>query len=286
MKLNVTTGKAELTKPSTKTELSRLINSGAVIDAVARALPRGLDGMLDRLGRCLLTEFTKTPGLANCSQTSLIGCMVQAAQLGLEIGGPLGQAYLVPYGKEAQFQVGYRGLIALARRSGDVLHLSSQMVHEADEFDFSLGTDTAIRHKPALRGRGTEIGCYAVIRTTNGGLDVEWMSVEELDEHRRRYTKNNKAWESATNEMRRKTVLRRLLKRQTLAVDLLGRAMELDDQMGEQRLDRLAPKLEAAPGPSGTRTEQLTARLGGGPVSEAEENWDADPITTTEGHDG
>ncbi|WP_202630600.1 recombinase RecT, partial [Deinococcus alpinitundrae] len=88
-----------------------------------------------------VTEFRKNPMLKECTPESLLGAVMQAAQVGLEPDA-LGSAYLVPYYnknknvKEVQLQIGYKGLIELVRRSGQVTSIVANEVYENDEFDF------------------------------------------------------------------------------------------------------------------------------------------------------
>ena len=89
---------------------------------IAKALPSVMTP--DRFTRMMLSAVSATPKLAECTPKSFLGAMMNAAQLGLEPNTPLGQAYILPYSNkgvmEAQFQIGYKGLIDLAYRSGEV----------------------------------------------------------------------------------------------------------------------------------------------------------------------
>ena len=96
----------------------------------------------------LVVHRDKSGALAKCSPLSILGAVMEASRLGLEVGGALGQAYLVPYGKEATFIVGYRGLIALALRSQAVTSIVAHPVHERDVFRYTHGDDAKIVHEP------------------------------------------------------------------------------------------------------------------------------------------
>ena len=110
--------------------------------------------------RLTLTAFSKTPKLYECTQASLLGALLMAAQLGMEPNSPLGQAYLIPYynrdkaAYECQFQLGYKGMINLAYRSGKVTDIAAYEVRANDRFDYELGLESKLYHKPALRDRG------------------------------------------------------------------------------------------------------------------------------------
>ena len=133
-------------------------------EAVSLALPSGMDAA--RFTRMVLTEVKRTPKLAACDPATVLGAMMLSAQTGLEPGGPLGQAFLIPRwnsrmkAHEAQFQIGYRGLVQLAARSG--VTLQAHTVREGDEFDWQHGTDEWVRHREVLDSRSPAVAWYAV----------------------------------------------------------------------------------------------------------------------------
>lgn len=194
---------------------------------IAMALPRHLTP--DRMIRVAMTAFSRTPQLQECSVVSILGCVIQASELGLELTGPLGQAYMVPRWnkntrcKEANFQVGYRGLMDLAYRSGRVSSFAAHCVHELDQFDFALGTKPYLRHKPAMKGdRGEVTAVYAVLTMKDGGSDFEVMSMDEIEAHRKKYADDSSfsPWRTAREEMAKKTVIRKLAKRAPMCVEM------------------------------------------------------------------
>lgn len=185
-----------------------------------------------RLVRQVLTLAMKTPKLLECTKASLWGGVVQAAELGLELNGVLGQAYLVPRwnGKvkamEATFQVGYRGLVALAFRSGKIASFPTRTVYKNDTFSVAYGSHGSIRHEPKLDGdRGEVIGYYAVAAFANYGHDFEFMTVAECKAHREKYAANNPTWDKEFDEMSTKTCVRKLSKRLPQCVEAQHAAM-------------------------------------------------------------
>src|SRR6266567_377007 len=117
----------------------------------------------------VMTEIRRTPKLLECSPESLLGAMMLAAQLGLE-PGPLGQVYLVPFKRQVEFVVGYRGYIDLAYRSGQVKDVAAALVHEGDEFSYQYGTTPKLLHVPEGPAGEREIeAAYAVARLRTGG---------------------------------------------------------------------------------------------------------------------
>ena len=185
---------------------------------IEKALPSVLTG--ERFSRMVLTAMSTNPQLAECTPNSFLGAMMQAAQLGVEPNTPLGQAYLIPYRNhgqlECQFQLGYKGLIDLAYRSGEITSISAHEVCENDDFEYELGLDEKLRHKPALTDRGAVILYYAVFRTKAGGSGFAVMSVEDIKNHSKKYSKaagsSYSPWSTNFDAMAKKTVIKQALK--------------------------------------------------------------------------
>lgn len=190
----------------------------AMSGEIAKALPQVMTP--ERFTRIALSAVSNTPKLGSCTPQSFLGAMMNAAQLGLEPNTPLGQAYLIPFENrkkgitECQFQIGYKGLIDLAYRSGEVKMIDAQTVYENDEFEYELGIDPVLKHKPARTNRGKPIYFYATFKLTNGGQGFQVMSIEDVQEHAKKYSKtyNNGPWQTNFEEMAKKTVLKKLLK--------------------------------------------------------------------------
>src|SRR5687767_6872516 len=115
---------------------------------ITKALPRHLSS--DRMLRTAMTSILRTPSLLACDIKSLIGAVMQAAQLGLELDTNLGFAYLVPFKDQVQLIPGYKGLVNLAYRSGLVLNIDSRIVRVGEEFEFEYGTNARVVHRPKL----------------------------------------------------------------------------------------------------------------------------------------
>lgn len=180
---------------------------------IAKALPSVMTP--ERFTRIAMTALSTNPKLQACTGESFLGALMQAAQLGLEPNTPLGQAYLIPYGNQCQFQLGYKGLIELAHRSGEFKSIYAQTVYENDEFSFELGLDANLIHKPVLgSSRGKPIAYYAVYKLVNGGYGFEVMSYDDVMDHAKQFSKsvNNGPWKSNFDEMAKKTVLKKVLK--------------------------------------------------------------------------
>lgn len=185
--------------------------------AIAKALPSSITA--ERFARMAMTAVTMNPDLGQCTPPSFIGALLQAAALGLEPNTPLGQAYLIPYNnyksgvKEAQFQIGYRGLIELAHRSGEFQSIEAHVVYENDEFEYELGLEPKLRHKPAMKDRGEITWVYAIYKLKSGGYGFEVMSKDDINAHRKKYSKaRTSPWDSAWEGMAKKTVIKQALK--------------------------------------------------------------------------
>ena len=98
-------------------------------DQLAQLVPKHLT--VERLMKVAVGALMKSPNLQKCTPTSLMNCFIGAAEVGLEPGGVLGHAYLVPYGDTATLIIGYRGLIELMRRTGELASIRCVVVHEA-----------------------------------------------------------------------------------------------------------------------------------------------------------
>lgn len=185
---------------------------------VGRALPKQITP--ERFTRIALTELRRNPKLQACNAQSLLGALMICAQLGLE-PGPLGHAYLVPYGSECQFILGYKGMIDLMWRSDMYESLSVHEVCEHDEFQFEYGLNEVLRHKPALTGRGTVICYYLVARYKNGGRFVYVMSVEDIEKHRARSRSGHSGpWQTDYDAMARKTVVREAARWMPVSIEI------------------------------------------------------------------
>lgn len=198
---------------------------------IAKALPSVITP--DRFTRMTLTAISTTPALQDCTPQSFCAAMMNAAQLGLEPNTPLGQAYLIPFrnkGKECmevQFQIGYKGLIDLAYRSGEFKTIYAKEVYEKDEFEYEFGLEPKLYHKPYVDGldKGKTVYYYAVFTLVNGGFGFDVMSTDEVEAFGKRYSqsygKGFSPWKTNFDEMAKKTVLKRALKYAPIKTDFV-----------------------------------------------------------------
>jgi recombination protein RecT len=159
---------------------------------ITMALPKHLTA--DRLIRIATTEMSKNPKLYECSQTSVLSCIIMAAQLGLEIGIN-GQAYLVPYYDKkrnvsiCQFIPGWQGYVDLVSRAGRA-SVWTGAVREGDEFSYQLGAKMNIHHVPGDddTGRFTHVYACGQLNNSNFVLCEVW-SRAKVQNHLNQYNK-------------------------------------------------------------------------------------------------
>lgn len=219
-----------------KKEVSAVQAMGDLLKRMHTQIEKALPSVItpERFTRIALTAYSRNEKLQECTAESFLGSMMQAAQLGVEPNTPLGQAYLIPYRNrgvmEVQFQLGYRGMIDLAYRSGGVQNIQAHEVYENDTFEYELGLEPKLRHVPALKDRGDVILYYAVFKLTNGGIGFEVMSKEDVEAFAKKKSKTygTGPWQSDFDAMAKKTLVKRLLKFAPLKSDFV-RAVTTDE---------------------------------------------------------
>lgn len=238
----------------------------------------------ERMLKIALGAMRTTPKLMDCTVESLFGAVVQCAQLGLEPNTPMGHVYLIPFDKkkkqgsqwivdrtDVQIVIGYKGMLDLARRSGQIVSIAAHEVCEHDEFDYAYGLEEKLHHKPAMGERGEIIAFYAVAKLKDGGHCFEVMSRAQVEAIRnssqgfkaaettaKQYNKPaDSPWHNQFAEMGRKTVTRRLFKWLPMSIEMAtahaldgmadaGKSQDLDTALtGEfSVLDADAPMIE------------------------------------------
>ena len=219
--------KAESTKGETK--LTKSMSIAELIKAMEPEIRKALPEVItpERFTRMALSALNTTPKLRECTPMSFLAALMNAAQLGLEPNTPLGQAYLIPYNNkgvmECQFQIGYKGLIDLSYRNPQMQIISAQAVYENDEFEYELGLNPKLEHRPALGDRGEERLFYGMFKLVNGGFGFEVMSKTAMDAYAREYSKafdtSFSPWKNNYIGMAKKTVIKQALKYAPLKTD-------------------------------------------------------------------
>jgi len=222
--------------------------------AIKAALPSVLTP--ERFTRIVLSALSTNKKLVKCEPSTFLGAMMTAAQLGIEPNTPLGQGYLIPRWNgntnrnECTFQLGYKGLIDLAYRSGQVSTISAETVYANDTFSYELGLEPKLIHKPAMQDRGEPVAFYAVVRLKDGGYGFKVMSVADAREHANKYSDAVKRggtspWTTNFDEMAKKTVLKQALKLMPMKTDFV-RAVQQDETIHDTIEDdmTLAPVVQ------------------------------------------
>jgi recombination protein RecT len=227
---------------------------------------------VDRLAKCAAVAIQNDPKLLNCTRSSLGLALIEAGQSGLEPSGILGQAYIVPFKNArgqsiAKFMPGYRGLIDLARRSGEIKTIESRVVYDGDDFRFALGLNQKLLHEPNLEDTEREekmiTHAYAIARLTNGGLIFEVMSRAQIEKIRQKSpAKNSGPWVDHYPEMCRKTVLKRLWKYLPSSYEAQA-VVDYDNRIEAGEDARLTDDhlVEIEPQEEEDRTESLASRV-------------------------
>ena len=258
--------------------------------ALSKVVPRTM-GDPSRLLRIAYNNIAYDTALLECSSTpagmaSIFGGVMECLKLGLTIGGPMQEAWLIPFRdnkqggvKIATVIIGYQGFRNILDRSKSVIDLHPVAVHQNDEFDFELGSRPFVKHKPSLTDRGALIAVYAVAHLPRGGIQIEVMGKAEVDEHRAKSRNaNGTLWVDFYEAAALKTVVRKISKYLPKSSEILARALDLDEradrgadqtldmeglvfdlsvpaggvkQVGGTKLDALKQQLEAGKAPQG-----------------------------------
>jgi len=221
--------------------LKQTLSGPAMREQFARALPKHLSP--ERFCRIAITALTRTPKLADCTQESMMKCLLDLSAFGLEPDGR--RAHLIPYKDQCTLVIDWKGLAELAMRSGIIAKLHADVVCENDEFEFNLGEVKC--HKIDFRKpRGEVYAAYALAQTKTGEVFACVLSKDEVDSVRKRSRAGTSGpWVSDYNEMAKKTAFRRLSKWLPLSAEFRD-AQERDDEEIEPR-DVTPPRAESSP---------------------------------------
>lgn len=269
-----------------------------LLPALSQALPETMKKYLtpERCVKVAMLAIRKSPLLAQCTKESIFQCVMDSASLGLDVGGMLGHAYMVPFKNnkkgvyESQLVIGYKGLISLARRSGEVLSVKAEVVYEKDEFEVDLASGDLPKHKPYLKGdRGKPYLVYCVARFRDGGNHTEVMTLADCDKIRQRSrAKDAGPWSNKDDylEMCKKTVARRAAKYWPLSSDTatdLAQVAEVDDRVDlpddTGDIITAAYSSRAAIEEPRSRTDEVLAKLSeqDAPAQTGETSWEEPP---------
>lgn len=260
--------------------ISKTLESASLIQKIEEVLPDYMKGEARRLVKRAMLTFNRSPALQECSAESFIWAVVNAAEVGLQIDGRL--AHAVPYNnkkkqpggaevwvKESQFQVDYKGLISIARRAGIIVDCKARIVYANDHFEYGEKDGRSFHeHVPVVgQDKGSRLGAYCVLNFPAGGFHFEFMDEREIMAIKGRSKAASKGfspWQTDEGEMVKKTVIRRSLKLFAHDDYRLTRAIELDDEVFDDKpavaaaMKRVSDKL-TAPEPAAAAPEDNPA---------------------------
>lgn len=180
----------------------------------------------ERMFQLAVSAYNQTPELAKCTPVSVLSCILKCAALGVEPSAVdnLGRAYILPYNNrktgctEAQMILGYKGMIDLARRSGEIQDISARAVYEGDFFEYEFGLNEQLKHIPAQDNERTPnklTHVYMVCHFKDGGHYIDVMTRSQVNAIRSRSKSGSSAyspWSTDYEAMACKTVIRRAFK--------------------------------------------------------------------------
>jgi len=181
-----------------------------------------------------LANLEKNPKLFQCTPSSFISCLVEAARLGLEPGGSLAHCYLISHEKTrtCTITIGYRGWIQVVLRDGAVRKIWARPVYNGEAFAVKYGTDQKIDHTPdpfrPQEKQGLR-GVYACAELSSGSFDFEILSLATIEKSRE-CAKTQMVWKSWYVPMALKTAIRVLVKRLPMSSAAISKVMELDEK--------------------------------------------------------
>lgn len=210
----------------------------------------------ERMQNIVFNEYRSIVKLKECTPVSFYGAVLKALQLGLE-PGVLGHCYLLPFrngrngGKmEVQFILGYKGMIDLIRRSGQVLSIVARPVYEGDKLVLSYGIEDKFEHTPYSMIEGAQKGKFRGVTLKvvfkDGGYLTDYMPIQEIDEHRQRsLAKDAGPWKTDYEAMALKTIIRKNFKWLPVSVEI-QRAVASDEGVNRVSADARDIEVEFA----------------------------------------
>jgi len=217
---------------------------GEFARAIGGATPQEQQKRAERFARVCVTAIRKSPQLQRCNPASILGAMMECAQLDLEPNTPSGLAYLIPYGRDCTLQIGYRGLLQLMYRSGAIASFNADVVYrqeiEAGLFTYTSGIHPNIEHRIDLLDGSARTGnpqdivaAYACAVLKSGEPVIRLVTRKDIDQARAQGGKNSPAWRDHFAAMAIKTAIKRLA--QWLPQTKMDEAFAAEDRYAVQQ---------------------------------------------------
>ena len=197
---------------ATRTENAFTIENWVESENIKQKFREVLDKGAGAFVTSILSLVKSTPQLAAAEPKTIISAAMTAATLKLPIDPNLGFAYIIPYGKEAQFQMGYKGYIQLAMRTGQYKTINASVVYEGQVEGVDFITGEIIRGE---KKSDKVVGYVAYFELINGFSKMVYMTKEEMLRHAQTFSKSfsrsSSVWKTNFDAMGLKTVIRRLI---------------------------------------------------------------------------
>lgn len=209
---NKTSTTGTVATPQKTATIQSLMNSPAVMSKISKCL--GTEKKAAAFASSVISIATGSTLLRNCNPTTILGAAMVAATLDLPIVPTLGMAYIVPYKGQCQFQIGYKGLIELAERSGVFRNIIDEAVYEGQLVRKNKFTGEYVFDEDAKKSDNV-IGYMARFDLTNGFSKTIYWSKEEVEAHAKKFSQAyskgySTPWKTDYDAMARKTVLKSL----------------------------------------------------------------------------
>lgn len=220
----------------TASTLGVMIGSQSVQQRFEKMLGKKSAGFLSSL----LSLVNNNSLLVKANPRSVLAAAATAASLDLPVNPSLGKAWIVPYKGAAQFQLGYKGVIELAQRSGRMKFITMQPVYEGEIRDWNRFTET---YTPGERESDNVVGYFASFELLNGFRKSAYWTKDEVIRHAKRFSKafNSGPWQSDFDAMACKTVLLSIMKtyapmsiEMQNAVEMDGKVATINESTGDE----------------------------------------------------
>lgn len=257
-------------------------NSFFKSQAVQDRLSKIVDGNPDQFATTMLSIISNNDMLSKADSNSILTAALKAVSLKLPIEPSLGFAYVVPYNNknkrivEAQFQLGYKGLIQLAQRSGQIVRLNAGPIYEGQLISYDEVSEDLDYIKGYIKKENEKVaGYFGFFRLVNGFEKLVFWTTAQVEEHAKKYSQSYKKgygnWIDNFDAMARKTVLKSILS--TYA----PLSTEMQQAFSEDSEDLEYPKTAKDVTPESSNESLISDLLGNQP--EENELPKADPET-------
>lgn len=220
---------------------------------------------VEKFIRTTLTAVQMNPELLSADRRSLLGAAMKAAQDGLLMDGREAAPVIfrTKDGPKVQYMPMVGGILKKIRNSGELASIAAHVVYERDMFEYELGDEEKITHKPYLgEDRGKPIACYAIAKTKDGAIYREVMSVADVERVRASSrAKDSGPWVQWWDEMARKTVIRRIAKRLPSSADLEQVLAHDNEVVGFVQTPAPSEPINVTPGGADDTPANIPSRL-------------------------